>query len=269
MNNKIQIIKDFLAQYQKFAITFSGGIDSSLLLYIAAKTYPERTLAVTVSSATLASEERERIDRFVKELGIKHTYIDINELENQAFVKNDKNKCYYCKSARIGELATWAAAQGVQILLDGSNTDDLSDYRPGMKAMHEAKELLASPFLLANMSKADIRATAREYGIDFWDLPSSACLASRLEYGLQITAERLQQVDAAEKLLKQHFQGTVRLRHHDKLARIELEPKDFERLLDNELRTQITNAIKDLGFIYVTLDLSGYQTGSMNKGIEE
>lgn len=268
MNNKIQIIKDFLAQYQKFAITFSGGIDSSLLLYIAATTYPERTLAVTVSSVTLASEERERIDRFVKQLGVQHTYIDIDELDNLAFVQNDKNKCYYCKSARIAELASWAKSNGVQIMLDGSNTDDLSDYRPGMKAMHEAKELLSSPFLLANMSKADIRATAKEYGIDFWDLPSSACLASRLEYGLEITAERLQQVDAAEKLLKQHFQGAVRLRHHGKLARIELEPAEFERLLDNQLRTEITTAIKAMGFVYVTLDLSGYQTGSMNKGIE-
>lgn len=269
MQDKIQTIQNFLSKYKKFAVTFSGGIDSSLLLYMAVQMYPERTLAVTVNSSTLASEERERIDSFVKKLNVCHTYIDIDELQNKAFTDNDKNKCYHCKSNRIKQLSAWASKQDIEIMLDGSNTDDLSDYRPGMKAMHEAKDLLASPFLLAGMSKADIRSLAREYGIDFWDLPSSACLASRIEYGLEITAERLQQVDSAEKLLKQHFRGAVRLRHHGQLARIEIEPTEFDKLVDSTLRTQIITAIKQLGFVYVTLDLSGYQTGSMNKTINQ
>lgn len=264
MQEKIQIIKELFGKYQKFAITFSGGIDSSLLLYLAATMYPERTLAVTVNSATLAAEERERIDEFVVRLGVKHTYIDIDELENKAFVANDKNKCYYCKSKRIEQLANWARQHDVQIMFDGSNTDDLSDYRPGMRAMQEAKELLASPFLLAAISKSDIRQLAKEYGIEFWDLPSSACLASRIEYGLEITAERLRQVDEAEKILKQYFSGAVRLRHHGQLARIELEPQEFAKVLDVQLRQHLVSAIKQLGFTFVTLDLNGYQTGSMN-----
>lgn len=268
MQQKIQIIQELLSKYQKFAVTFSGGIDSSLLLYLAVKMYPERTLAVTVNSATLATEDRERIDKFVAHLGVEHAYIEIDELENKAFVANDKDKCYYCKSRRIEQLAQWAEQNSVQILFDGSNTDDLSDYRPGMRAMHEAKHLLASPFLQAGISKAEIRQLAKEYGIEFWDLPSSACLASRIEYGLEITAERLQQVDAAEKLLKQYFTGAVRLRHHGMLARIELEAQEFSKLLDPSLRQELSCAIKDLGFTFVTLDMHGYQTGSMNNAID-
>lgn len=269
MQEKIQIINELLGKYQKFAITFSGGIDSSLLLYLAVKMYPERTVAVTVNSATLASEERQRIEDFVAKLKVAHTYINIDELQNQAFVANDKNKCYYCKSKRIERLGEWAKQNEVEIMFDGSNTDDLSDYRPGMRAMQEAKDMLASPFLHAKISKAEIRQLAKEYGIEFWDLPSSACLASRIEYGLEITAARLQQVDDAEKILKQHFKGAVRLRHHGLLARIELEPSEFSKLLASDLRQQICKEIKALGFTFVTMDLSGYQTGSMNNIIKE
>lgn len=269
MQKKIQIIQDLFKNYQKFAITFSGGIDSSLLLYMAATMYPERTLAVTINSATLASEERQRIDEFVARLGVQHAYVNIDELQNKSFVANDKDKCYYCKSKRIEQLASWAGENSVQIMFDGSNTDDLSDYRPGMRAMQEAKDLLMSPFLLAKISKTEIRQLAKKYGIEFWDLPSSACLASRIEYGLEITAERLQQVDAVEKILKMHFSGTVRLRHHGLLARIELEPQEFNKLLDTHLRQQLIESIKHLGFTFVTLDLNGYQTGSMNQALAD
>ena len=268
LEKELDKLKKILKDYENFAVMFSGGIDSSLLLYVCHKFYPEKLVAVTILSATLSAVEQKRIDQVVQDLGVKHQYLTFAELDNQDFVKNDKQRCYYCKKARLEQLQKWAEANKIAVFLDGSNTDDLQDYRPGMLAAQEFPELLVSPFLRANINKLTIRILAQKMGIEFWDLPSSACLASRLAYGLEITAARLQQVERIESYLAKIIPGVIRLRHHGDLARIEITPTNFASLLDENLRKLIIQYCQEQGFSYVTLDLQGYQVGSMNKVIE-
>ena len=264
---KMEKLKKVLSGYQNFSVMFSGGIDSSVLVYVCQKFFPEKLTAITILSPTLSSLEEQRIDKVIKQLAVEHEYLVSPELENTAFTRNDKNRCYYCKKARIVQLKKWAAKKQVAVLLDGSNTDDLQDYRPGMLAAQEFPELLVSPFLIAEINKTEIRALGKQLGIEFWDLPSSACLASRIAYGLEITAERLHQVEQAESYLTKIITGTIRVRHHGELARIEVATEDFSLVNNSETRKLISTYFKRLGFMYVTLDLQGYQLGSMNRVI--
>lgn len=269
MLNKLEKIHHILEKYPSFAVTFSGGIDSTLLLYLAWQMFPGRVQAVTVLSPTLAATEQRRIAATIAKLSVKHTYLSIDEFANANFVRNDKARCYWCKKNRIEQLSLWAKEHNIAVLLDGSNTDDLGDYRPGMQAAKEAGEIMLSPFLLAEISKAEIRSIAKDRGIEFWDLPSSACLASRIEYGLELNTIRLTQVEAAENFLKQYLSGNIRVRHHGELARIEAAPDELSSIFSPQNRTTILKKFHELGFTYVTVDLAGYQTGSMNLKAEE
>ena len=268
LKTKLEKLKTVLAEYTNLVVMFSGGIDSSLLLYICQKFFPEKLKAITILSATLSAEERTRIEQIVSEIDVEHHYLVSKELENREFVLNDAKRCYYCKKIRLEQLQQWVKNFPNTIFLDGSNTDDLQDYRPGMLAVQEFPGLLISPFLLAGFDKQDIRQLAKQMGIKYWDLPSSACLASRLAYGLEITVERLRQVEQIEKYLATVLTGTIRVRHHGDLARIELNPENFSGALEENLRKQIVKYCKEAGFSYVTLDLQGYQLGSMNRVIE-
>lgn len=259
-----QLKEYFQSHYRYSAVTFSGGVDSSLLLYLHFLAFGEQSIAITIDSVTLTTWERERIARLVNKLGVKHFWLQLDETESKDFVANNGERCYYCKKLRIEKLANWAKENNIALLLDGSNIDDLGDYRPGMKVLAEVKDLVASPFIALQISKADIRLLAQVNDLESWNIPSSACLASRIEFGLEITPERLQQVEQGEEFLRKIFGGNVRLRHHDYLARIELENLELKKIIDDHTRNKVYNYIKALGFKFVTIDLLGYSMGSMN-----
>lgn len=267
LDNKIKQIYELLSQYPSFAVTFSGGIDSMLLLYLAHQMFPQKVSAVTIKSPTLSKQERIRIDEIVQMLSVEHEYLDMDELSNSKFVCNDKKRCYYCKLDRVLYLQRWAKLNNIAVLLDGSNVDDLSDYRPGMKAVEEVGDKFVSPFLIAGITKSEIRKIAKNMGIAYWDLPSSACLASRIETGISLTYENLQKVEIAEEYLRQYLPGIVRVRHHGALARIEIPPENFAILLNEEIRSKVLKQLNSIGYKSIVLDLYGYQVGSMNTAL--
>lgn len=180
---------------------------------------------------------------------------------------NDKNRCYYCKKFRFTNMCQWAKDNDFPFIIEGSNIDDKGDYRPGMRAIAELHDMVKSPFLEANINKQEIRQIAKKYDLPVWNKPSQACLASRLAYGLELNSERLKQVDAAEAFLRQHIDGQIRVRHHDNLARIEIMPSEYPKLLNEELRSQIYNKLHELGFTFVTFDINGYKMGSQNAAV--
>lgn len=244
-------------------VGFSGGVDSTFLSAAARRSLEDKAVAITACSSTLPMTERDETVRLAALIEIQHILLPIDELENPEFVANNGQRCYYCKQTRFGALRNWATEHGYEWVLDGSNVDDCSDYRPGMKAIDEL-EGVRSPLLEAGLTKADIREISQEWGLPTWNKPSAACLSSRVAYGLQITNERLGQIEQAERVVSEYCRGQVRVRHHGNLARIEVSPSDIPTLAIPENAERIHSALKAIGFTFVTLDLAGYRTGSMN-----
>lgn len=266
LEQKLAKLKDILQGLGRAAIAFSGGTDSSLLAAAAKRVLGERTVAITACSETLPQCEREQATAVASHIGIQHVLLNASELSNDAFVANGPDRCYHCKQERYGILLHWAAEQGYHWLIEGSNVDDLHDYRPGMKSLAEM-ERVRCPLLEAGMTKAEVRLLSREWGLPTWDQPSAACLSSRLAYGLPITAERLAQVERAEQIVRSRCGGQIRVRHHGNLARIEVEPERIPLLAAQG--TSIAAALTELGFTFVALDLEGYRLGSMNSALPE
>jgi len=251
-------------------VAFSGGVDSTLLLRVAQMVLDKKVLAVTALSETTPRHEMGDAKRLAAEFGVSHLIIESDEMKYPEFVKNPEDKCYICKKSRFSAIIHIAAERGFSLVADGSNVDDQSDYRPGMRAVRELG--VRSPLLEAGLSKADIRALSRDLGLSTWNKPSYPCLATRLPYGTPITAERLRQVDAAEEFIRsKSISRQVRVRHYGDTARIEVAEEDVAKLLDSEVRTQVVSFFKNLGFKFVTLDLQGYRMGSLNRevGIEK
>lgn len=261
--DKINKLFAILNECGSAVIGFSGGVDSTLLAAAAYKVLGDKALAVTASSATLPVSEQQEAAEFAAKIGIRHLVLEISELESPEFVANAADRCYHCKKTRFSALADWAAKEGYQWVLEGSNADDVADYRPGMKAVDEM-DRVRSPLLEAGLTKQEIRAVLKEWDIPAWNKPSAACLSSRIAYGLPVTAERLRQVEAAEAFIKKFCLGQVRVRHHNNLARIEVDKEDIPKLAEPETAALVEQALKKFGFTYVTLDLAGYRTGSMN-----
>jgi len=245
-------------------VAYSGGVDSTFLLKVAKDTLGDKNvLAVTALSPLYPERELTGAKKVAQELGVRHLLIESNELEIPGFSKNPPNRCYYCKKELFGELLKLAQKEVVPFIVEGSTLDDERDYRPGRMAIQELS--IRSPLKEALFKKEDIREFSKALGLPTWDKPSFACLASRFPYGEEITLEGLRMVaDAEDFLFKLGFKQ-VRVRHYKNLARIEILPEEIQRLMDGSLREEVVNHLKKIGYHYITLDLQGFRSGSMNE----
>jgi uncharacterized protein len=247
-------------------LAYSGGVDSAFLLK-AMKLSGMRFLAVTSFSGTTPEKDFQDAVSFAKETGVDHLVIHTDELSNESFVSNPPDRCFYCKEDLFRKLREIAAERGYTHVFDGTNADDLADYRPGLKAA--ALYGVRSPLAESGFSKEDIRRTSRELGLSAWDRPSSPCLSSRFPYGRRITLSGLRQVEKAEEFLRGLGLQELRVRNHGEIARIEVPEKDMQVLLEPDNRKKITEVLKALGFSFVALDLEGYASGSLNRALEK
>lgn len=265
---KLQKLHKIFQGLEKCVVAFSGGVDSTFLLAAAVRSLgSENVLAVTAISATLTREEKEEAVELGHKIGVKHVLLETKEFEVEQFTANAPDRCYHCKKIRFAALTGWALANGIEWIVEGSNVDDEGDYRPGSRAIAENKHV-RSPLREVGLSKKEIREISRDWKLTTAGKLSNACLATRLEYGLQITAGRLKQIEEAEKYLRPIVEGQLRVRHHGNLARIEVEPSVIPKLTVPGVAATIDAELKKIGFHHVTLDLSGYRMGSMNKGLE-
>ncbi|MEA3360850.1 MAG: ATP-dependent sacrificial sulfur transferase LarE [Thermodesulfobacteriota bacterium] len=266
MKEKLQKVKQILANMESVLIAFSGGVDSAFLLKVARDVLGNRVLAVTAKSLIHPLEEIKQAKGIALDLGVKHKIIETQELSNPRFFNNSKDRCYWCKRELYGELIGIAGDNNLNYVLDGTNFDDLNDFRPGIKA---ARELgTRSPLIEAKFTKEDIRTLSKGMGLEVWGKPSLACLASRFPYGMKITREDVAKIDNAERFLRGLGITQARVRHHDGIVRIEVMDEDISKLLGEKLRGQILSHFKGLGYLYVTIDLEGYRTGSMNEVLQ-
>ncbi|MBC8205775.1 MAG: ATP-dependent sacrificial sulfur transferase LarE [Kiritimatiellales bacterium] len=267
LEEKLQALNEVFEKLEKCAVAFSGGVDSTFLLAAAVRALgAENVIAATAVSATLTDAEKVEAQELGKTIGVEHALLETTEFDDPTFTANDPLRCYYCKKNRFQSLANWAVARGFPWVVEGSNVDDSGDYRPGQKAVAEL-DAVRSPLKEAGLTKAEIRAVSKQWNLSTANKLSDACLATRLEYGLELTPERLKRVEAAEQFIRPLIQGHLRVRHHGALARIEVEPEYIAKLAEPETAATIVARLKELGFDHVALDLSGYKMGSMNKGI--
>lgn len=266
---KLTVLKDYLEQKQRIAIAFSGGVDSTFLLKVAHDLLGDNVIAVTATSCSFPKRELKEASDFCEREGIRHIICESEELQIEGFSHNPVNRCYLCKSELFTKIWDIAKQQDIPYVAEASNIDDNGDYRPGLQAVKELKVL--SPLRAADLNKNEIRILSKELGLSTWNKQSFACLSSRFVYGEEITEEKLHMVDEAEQLLLDLGFRQVRVRIHDKIARIEITKEEFPKMLEMVHTQPVTEVIhqklKKLGFSYVTMDLGGYRTGSMNDSI--
>lgn len=265
LNEKLALLMYNLGTLDNLAVAFSGGVDSSFLLKTAHDILGHQVLAVIISSPTFPGRELQRAIDFVNDLKINYQVIEADNLAIEGFADNHSNRCYLCKNDLFSHVRRVAEEMNINWVADGSNYDDASDYRPGMTALRELDVI--SPLLDAQLNKKDIRELSKRMQLTTWDKPSAACLASRFPYGQRISLEKLKMVELAEDYLLDLGFRQVRVRIHDKLARIEVAPEERMKFINDKTMDLINNEFKGLGFAYTSLDLAGYRTGSMNETV--
>lgn len=265
MYEKLEKLKGYLADLGKIAIAFSGGVDSTFLLKVAYMVLGDNAIAITVNGAIHPAWEIEESKKIANKIGVRHVVLDINIFENEGIVNNPPDRCYHCKLAVFSMIKEVAKSYGIEKVADGSNIDDVGDYRPGMKALRELGIL--SPLKEVGLGKGEIRMLSKELGLPTWNKPALACLATRIPYNNRITQEVLSMIDSGEYFLRSLGFTQVRLRHMGNIAKIEVLPEDISRVI--ELREEIVKKLKEIGYTYITVDLEGYTTGSMNRTIKE
>lgn len=249
------------------AVAFSGGVDSAVVAKAAAVALGERAVAVTGASASLAEGELEEASGLAALIGIRHVVVNTEELASADYTRNAPDRCYHCKTELYSRLARMLPELGVKAIVNGANADDLGDYRPGMKAASEYA--IHSPLAECGITKAEVRELAAAWGLPVWDKPAMPCLSSRIAYGEEVTPERLAMIDRAEQFLRRHELANLRVRYHrGDLARIEVPLSDLPRLLDADFRAELTSELRRLGFKFVTLDLEGFRSGSLNQLVQ-
>lgn len=264
---KLEDLKIYLKELKSVAVAFSSGVDSTFLLKVAADTLGDQVIAVTAQSCSFPKRELNEAIAFCEKEGIKHCVCESEELEIEGFAQNPKNRCYLCKKELFEKIQVIAKENQIEHIVEGSNLDDNGDYRPGLLAVAELG--VKSPLRTCNLTKSDIRALSKYLELPTWEKQSFACLSSRFVYGEAITEEKLNMVDKAEQLLLDMGFHQVRVRIHDSMARIEIMPAEFDKLMQENRRINIAEELKQYGFTYVTLDLLGYRMGSMNETLDK
>ncbi|HEY6689786.1 MAG TPA: ATP-dependent sacrificial sulfur transferase LarE, partial [Rubrobacter sp.] len=255
LHKRLTELEQILAPHESALVAFSGGVDSSLALAVAARALPEdKVLAVTSNNETYLPSELALAREFAESLGVEHLVVNTRELDNPDYASNPTNRCYFCKRTLYSDLAKLAEQKGYACVVDGANKDDEGDYRPGRRAAREMG--VVSVLSEAGMSKVEVRELAKYLGLPTWDKPALACLSSRFPYGHEITPEKLSQVARAEEFMRRKCFSQVRVRHHGEIARLEVGPEELERAF--AMREEISAELRDAGFLYVTLDLAGY-----------
>ncbi len=252
-----------LEEFDSLLIAYSGGVDSAYLAYAASRALGDRMLCVTADSPSYPRRHRDLAERIAREFGLPHEFIETSEMDRAEYRANPANRCYYCKTELYEHLSELATARGFSAIADGSNADDRGDYRPGRQAAREFG--VKSPLDDADLTKTEIRELSRRAGLPTWDEPASACLSSRIPYQSEVTVGKLSMIERAEDALRRHGFRVCRVRHHDTVARLEIGRDEMARALDPEISAALVRELKAIGYQYVSLDLQGYRTGSLNE----
>jgi uncharacterized protein len=265
LETKLRRLGEIFQPMRAVIVAFSGGVDSTFVLKVAHDTIGDRVLALTTTSPTMPDQDRVNALEMAQRIGARHVVIDSNELEIPGYAQNPLNRCYLCKHNLFTVCEAKAREFAIDEIVDGLNLDDLNDYRPGIQAATEKR--VRHPLVEAQLTKAEVRELSRGLDLPTWDRPASTCLSSRFPYGTEITLEALQKVEQGEQVLRQMGFRVARVRYHGEVARLEVQSREISRLLDTATREKVDSALKSIGFRFVTVDLKGFRSGSLNEGI--